>query len=154
MFGRTSQIAGSGAVRSLVADAFATALILIAILLLVFGGAAVARPKLTYAGGKVVALSNLSSDEGCLPAKLTGRIAKREFGRDGLYLQSVVIEEPSGQRSFINVEDGYRTLDAATNGAVKQSLETILTVGRKVSLRVLACGAAARMLTLDAVRPL
>lgn len=151
---QTSQRAADGVLRSVVADAFATALVSLAILLLVFGSAALARPKLTYAAGKVAALSNLSTDEGCLPAKLTGRVVKREFGRDGLYLQSVVLEEKSGQRTFINVEDGYRTLDAATNGAVKQSLETMLAVGRPVALRVLGCGAAARMLTLDAVRPL
>ncbi|MBB2961556.1 hypothetical protein [Methylobacterium sp. R2-1] len=151
---QTSGIAGDRILRSVVADAFATALIVLAILLLVLGGAALARPKLTYAAGKVVGMSNLSTDEGCLPATMTGRVVKREFGRDGLYLQSVVVEEKSGQRSFINVEDGYRNLDAATNGAVKHALETILTAGRKVSLRVLGCGAAARQLTLDAVRPI
>lgn len=154
MSSRTPQMDGDGVLRAIVANALANALIVLAILILVFGGAALARPKLTYAGGKVVGLSNLSTDEGCLPAKLTGRIVKRGFGRDGLYLESVVLEEKSGQRSFINVEDGYRNLDAATNGAVKQSLETMLAVGQKVSLRVLGCGAAARMLTLDAVRPL
>ncbi len=154
MPGQRSQMAEASVLRSLVADAFATALIVLAILLLVFGGAALAGPKLAYAGGKVVGLSDLSTDEGCLPARMAGRIAKREFGRDGLYLQSIIVEEKSGQRSFNNVEDGYRNLDAATNSAVKHSLETILAIGRKVSLRVLGCGAAARQLTLDAVRPL
>lgn len=154
MSSHTSQTAGAGVLRAIVANAFANALIVLAILLLVFGGAALARPKLTYAAGKVVGLSNPSTDEGCLPATLTGRVVKRAFGRDGLYLESVIVEEKSGQRTFINVEDGYRNLDAATNGAVKQSLETMLSVGMSVSLRVLGCGAAARMLTLDAVRPL
>ncbi|AMB43533.1 MULTISPECIES: hypothetical protein [Methylobacteriaceae] len=154
MSGRTSQTAADGLLRSVVADALASILIVLAILLLVFGGAALAQPKLTYAAGKVVGLSNLSTDEGCLPAKLTGRVVKRAFGRDGLYLESVILEEKSGQRTFINVEDGYRTLDAATNGAVKQSLETMLSAGKTVSVRVLGCGAAARTLTLDAVRPL
>lgn len=154
MSGRTSQTAADGLLRSVVADALASILIVLAILLLVFGGAALARPKLIDAAGKVVGLSNLSTDEGCLPAKLTGRVVKRAFGRDGLYLESVILEEKSGQRTFINVEDGYRTLDAATNGAVKQSLETMLSVGKTVSVRVLGCGAAARTLTLDAVRPL
>ncbi len=133
MSSHTTQSTGDGVLRAVVANALANALIVLAILLLVLGGAALARPKLTYAGGKVV---------------------KRAFGRDGLYLESVILEEKSGQRTFINVEDGYRNLDAATNGAVKQSLETILAVGRGVSLRVLGCGAAARTLTLDAVRPL
>jgi len=154
MPGRTSQTTADGVLRSLVADALASALIVLAILLLVFGGTALARPKLTYEAGKVVGLSNLSTDEGCLPANLAGRVAKRAFGRDGLYLESVIIEEKSGQRSFINVEDGYRNFDAATKGAVKHSLETLLSVGKSVSLRVLGCGAAARTLTLDAVRPL
>ena len=58
---------------------FWEAVIVLAILLLVLGGAALARPKLTYAGGKVVGLSNLSTDEGCLPAKLTGKVVKREL---------------------------------------------------------------------------
>jgi hypothetical protein len=154
MSSHTTQSTGDGVLSAVVANALANALIVLAILLLVLGGAALARPKLTYAGGKVVGLSDLSTDEGCLPAKLTGKVVKRNFGRDGLYLESVILEEKSGQRTFINVEDGYRNLDAATNGAVKQSLETILAVGRGVSLRVLGCGAAARTLTLDAVRPL
>jgi len=154
MSGRTSQTAADGVLRSVVADALASALIVLAILLLVFGGTALARPKLTYEAGKVVGLRNLSTDEGCLPAKMAGRVVKRAFGRDGLYLESVILEEKSGQRTFINIEDGDRNLDAATNGAVKQSFETMLSVGKPVSLRVLGCGAAARMLSLDAVRSL
>ncbi len=154
MPGQTSHSAADGVLRSVVADAFATVLIAVAILLLVLGGVALAAPKLSHAAGKVVGLSNLSTDEGCLPAKMTGRVVKREFGRDGLYLQAVIVEEKSGQRTFINIEDGYRNLDAASNSSVKHALETILTVGRPVALRVLGCGAAARQLTLDAVRPL
>ncbi len=154
MPGRTSHSAADGVLRSVVADAFATVLIALAILLLVLGGVALAAPKLSHAAGKVVGLSNLSTDEGCLPAKMTGRFVKREFGRDGLHLQAVVVEEKSGQWTFINIEDGYRSLDAATNASVEHAVETILPVGRPVALRVLGCGAAARQLTLDAVRPL
>ncbi|KQQ27147.1 hypothetical protein ASF53_19815 [Methylobacterium sp. Leaf123] len=154
MPGRTSQTAANGVLRSVVADALASALILLAILLLVFGGAVLARPKLTYDAGKAFGLSHLATDEGCRSAKLAGRVVKRAFSRDELSLESVILEEQSGQWTFINVEDGYRTLDAATNGAVNHSLETLLSVGKPVSLRILGCGAAARTLTLDAVRPL
>ncbi len=45
---------------------------------------------------------------------MSGTVLKRAFGRDGLFLQSVVVEERSGQRSDIIVDDGYRSLDAAS----------------------------------------
>lgn len=140
--------------RSLIAHAIVDGLILVAIALLLLAGPALAKPALTASGGTVIALSNLASDEGCQPARMSGTVLKRAFGRDGLFLQSVVVEERSGQRSVINVDDGYRSLDAASSGAVKQALDTLLTVGRKVSLRVLGCGAAGRTLSLDAVKPL
>lgn len=51
----------------------------------------------------VVSISNLYLDRNCSSEKTVGRITKREFAKDGLTLNGVVIEEPDGNRTYVNV---------------------------------------------------
>jgi hypothetical protein len=111
------------------------------------------RYTLDPSGRTVVSLSNLSDAEDCYPAKLKGKVAKRTFDARGINLESLVIEEPNGSRSFINGNSNHGD-DAATMGTVKRGLETLLKVGRRVEIGVYACGAAGRVQMLNAVRAL
>jgi hypothetical protein len=75
------------------------------------------RYTLDPSGRTVVSLSNLSDAEDCYPAKLKGKVAKRTFDARGINLESLVIEEPNGSRSFINGNSNHGD-DAATMGTV------------------------------------
>jgi hypothetical protein len=55
---------------------------------------------LDKSGSTVVSLSNLYPDQNCSAEKTTGKIAKREFAKDGLSLSGVVIEEADGSREY------------------------------------------------------
>lgn len=112
-----------------------------------------APPKVTMAssGRRVVALTNLTSGEGCLPAVVKGKVVKRDFEPNGLFLSGVVIEEAGGERTFVNAGDNRGT-DAATIGLVKQGLETMLRIGNRVTIGVMGCGAAGRVLKMKSLR--
>lgn len=116
--------------------------------------AAVAAPVQfrTGPGNKVVAVSNLVPRDGCVPSRMRGRVAKREFNGTGLYLSGIVLENADGSRTFVNVDSEYAGADAVSAARVKGALETLLTVGRRVDLGVFACGAAGRVLTIHSVR--
>lgn len=120
----------------------------------VSSGPTLSAPRLTTSAGKVTAITGLSTDEGCFSTKISGTVVKRQFTSDGLYLNGVVVEEKSGERSFVNVDDNYKQSGAAMLGNVKRTVETMLNIGKRVSLGLTACGAAGRMLTIDSIKPI
>jgi hypothetical protein len=101
---------------------------------------------------KVIALSNLTSDNDCSGGQETGKIVKREFGKDGLNLIGVVIEQPDGSREFINVEVDLDKTDNVTRSWVMKGLQSLLAEGRSVQIDVRLCGAAGRVKMIDAIR--
>ena len=74
------------------------------------------------------------------------------FGDNGLELTGLVVEKPDGSRVHINVDPLPATLDSVTRGWVISGLHTLLAEGREASLGVKACGAAGRVLMVQAVR--
>ena len=107
---------------------------------------------------KVVALSNLS--KGCDPPQgksfsLAGKIAKVNFDNQGLIVQNFVLEEDNGERSLINV-DPISIDDPGMNmvslGWIVQGLQTLLRPNLYIQGSAFACGAAGRVLLLDAIQ--
>lgn len=104
------------------------------------------------AKGNVIALGNLTSGLDCLPDRLSGRVVKRTFNDDGILLQSFVLEYPEGERDFINVSiDHLGASNMVTVGHVVQGLQRLVREGRVVDIAAQRCGAAGRVLYLDAV---
>jgi hypothetical protein len=68
-------------------------------------------------------------------------------------LNGVTVEEASGRRTFINVDVNTAELAMYQIGWVNEGLTTLLRQGARVSLVVKLCGAAGRVIVLDAVRP-
>lgn len=101
---------------------------------------------------KVIALSNLSSDRDCTNGQEAGKIIKREFSKDGLKMTGIVLEEPDGSRGFVNIDVSLDKLDNATRSWVVKGLQTLLAEGRSVKLSVKLCGAAGRVMMIDAIR--
>lgn len=124
-------------------------------------GEAIAEPpfaqmpayELNPSAARVVRMYNLSPGD-CHPSAISGRAIKREFDRTGLALVGFVIETPSGERSYININQ--TALDAAFVGLASRGwfltgLQTLLSEGRDVGLGVRLCGASGRVVMLDAV---
>jgi hypothetical protein len=109
------------------------------------------RYQVDAAASKVIALSNLSSD--CSPGgSLTGKIVHREFAKDGLSVTGFVIEAADGTRTFVNVDVDLNNSDQVTRSWVMKGLQTLLVEGRSTEIGFRACGAAGRVLELDAAR--
>lgn len=117
-------------------------------------GAQAPSYQLDASGSRVVRLSNLTPGEGCHPSATFGRVVRRHFDKTGLIVLGVVVEEPSGDRSFINVDqsaiDASR-LGLATRGWILMGLSTLLREDQEVRLGVKLCGAAGRVVVLDDV---
>jgi hypothetical protein len=64
---------------------------------------------------KVISLSNLFPSQDCTPRGSTaGKIARREFSKDGLKITGVVIEQSDGTREFVNVDVNLDNSDMVT----------------------------------------
>ena len=102
---------------------------------------------------KVVSLANLYSSQDCTPNGTTaGKIARREFGKDGLKITGVVVEQPDGTREFVNVDVDLSKSDMVTTSWVMKGLQTLLAEGRSVQIDLRLCGAAGRVEMIDAIR--
>jgi hypothetical protein len=107
---------------------------------------------LDKSGSTVVSLSNLYPDRNCSAETTKGKIAKREFSKDGLSLSGVVIEESDGNREYVNVGFELDKVDAVTKSWMMRGLHTLLAEGRSVEADIMACGASGRMKMLNAIR--
>lgn len=130
--------------------AFASAAILSATL---EGAYAEPHYRLDSKQERVLELSNLSPRSDCQPALAGGRVVKRNFDKQGIWLTSLTIEEKSGARTYINVDEvalSDASMVAKSWAAI--GLQTLIREGRTVNLGVRLCGAAGRVIMLDAVR--
>jgi hypothetical protein len=101
----------------------------------------------------VLAVSNLYTDNTCAPlAPQKGTVVKRNFDTDGIAITGFVLEEPDGTREFINVSLALDNADMVTRGWVMRGVQTLLAIGRTTVVAIKACGAAGRVLQLDAAR--
>ena len=101
---------------------------------------------------RVLSLSGLAADPDCHPGMLSGRVAARQFDRRGTGLTGITIEDRSGRRIFVNVDVKTDDLGMYQIAWINEGLTTLLRQDARVSLTVKLCGAAGRMMFLDAVR--
>lgn len=112
------------------------------------------RYKLDPSSSRVLEITNLGGTEGCVPAKVQGRVVARDFDKRGTAIKGVTVEEKDGSRTFVNVDDlPKESMSMVDIGWVNSGLQTLLKQGNRVSLGVGACGAAGRVMVLDSVRP-
>jgi hypothetical protein len=107
--------------------------------------------RLDSSGLQVISLFNLSPGE-CFATSISGRIVKREFDARGVVPSGVSVEVPSGERSFINIDQyALAQLSNVARSWIITSLQTLLNEGREVTLGIKLCGAGGRVAYLDAV---
>ncbi|GHE69966.1 hypothetical protein GCM10019059_32150 [Camelimonas fluminis] len=115
---------------------------------------ALAEIKVDFSGKTPVAASGLSSQGTCIPVSLKGKVATRTFDKGGVAMQSVVIEERSGGRHFLNVDTAeIAEASMADRSNANRALQILLKDGANVRVKAFACGAAGRVLMLESVRP-
>lgn len=116
---------------------------------------ALARPSYTLDRTKsdVVRLSGLGDEQGaCARTRFSGRVAQRRFDPAiGTKLTGITIESRDGTRDFINVEIPAGT-EAFDQRWIAQGLQKLTTEGRRVTVAVLGCGAAGRVMYLDGIQ--
>jgi predicted aspartyl protease len=88
-------------------------------------------------------------------SSLEGKIVKRNFDASGLNIVGIVIEEPSGERLFVNI-DAFQNLekdnvDLADRGWIVKGLQTLLRQGTSISAEAQLCGASGHVMMLDGV---
>lgn len=104
---------------------------------------------------RVVEISNLSAHTDvtqCHPDDFEGRIVKRDFDRRGTVPTGILVEAEDGERTFINIDINTEKLGLFITRWIVPGLQRITREGNKVSLTVMACGAAGRFFYLDAIR--
>lgn len=107
----------------------------------------------SFSGTNPVAITGLTDENGCFPAKLAGRIVKRTFDANAIKVSSIVVEERSGERTFVNIDTNK--LDKADNASLSNAIrgmQVLLKEGNRISAGIYACGAAGRVIMLDSVR--
>jgi hypothetical protein len=69
-------------------------------------------------------------------------------------LTEITLEEPSGERTLINVDAkmALQTASRVTSGWVTSGLQILSKVGRSALVQVRPCGAAGRFLYLHEIR--
>jgi S1-C subfamily serine protease len=107
--------------------------------------------RLDSSGLQVVSLFNLSPGQ-CYATSISGRIVKREFDARGVVPTGVAVEVPSGERSFINIDQyAFAQLSNVARAWIITGLQRLLNEGREVTLGIKLCGAGGRVAYLDAV---
>jgi hypothetical protein len=84
---------------------------------------------------------------------LSGIVVRRAFAPNAIDLDGVVIEEESGERTFININDLPTDISMVERRWVVQGLQKMLKKGRRVTIFFWACGAAGRVLDADRILP-
>lgn len=115
------------------------------------GAGAEPKYRLNKSETRVTALSGLSSGGMCQPFEMTGRITDRKF--EGPRVVGFTVADKAGVRSYINIEPiNLDNADMVTIGWINQGLQQMTREGSRVRLRIDACGAAGRVMILDAIR--
>jgi len=116
-------------------------------------GPIVATEHYKASGGRVVEVFKLSSE--CGPGAgldaMSGKVAQTNFASDDVTINGVVLEQPDGERSYINVEIPS-DISISEVKMVLQGLHSILREGQTVSCKMRRCGAAGRVMVLESVK--
>jgi hypothetical protein len=118
------------------------------------GGAAHAAVQFTQDHqGVTTAIRGLHVDNTCGLRPMAGKVVKRTFNSDEIMPTGFVLEGSDGTRTFINIDiDGADDWDEATRRAVYPGLQRLTKPGRMVRGRMLACGAAGGVFSVETVR--
>ena len=92
-----------------------------------------------------------ATNDSCHPDQFGGRVAKRKFDESGLIITGAVLEFDDGTRQFVNIEVDTEVMAPIQTGWVVPGLQKLFKEGRDVSLKLYRCGAAGRVLYVDAV---
>ncbi len=126
-----------------------------AVLFSTLQAASAVEPRARFSGNNPTSVSGLVEQDGCFPAQFSGKVVRREFAKNGVVLNSITLEQPNGERTFVNVEsDTLDKADAVTRADAIRAMQILLREGARVRVRVYACGAAGRVLMLEGVTPL
>lgn len=130
---------------------------LVSLALLAVGASpTIAGPSYRLDAGRerVAEVSGLEDGSECVraPRPLVGRIVRRSFDREGVLLAGVVVEDPTGQRTALNVAIGERDLSMVDRGYIVSGLQGLSKVGSPVRVLYTLCGAAGRVMMIDAIR--
>lgn len=128
--------------------------IVIASLVLAAASAALAGPiEAKFSGANPIALYGLSDEGTCIPDRISGRVVKRVFDDGGFKMKGAVIEQQSGERTYLNIDtDKISKASAAEMGNANRGLQILLNEGNRVTLGIFACGAAGRVMMIDSVQ--
>ena len=102
----------------------------------------------------VLEIWNLSPDMDCFRSELDGSVVAQEFYNRGTIVTGFTVQPPRGTRQYVNVETKPNEWDRLTTGWVMQGLEQMTARGSRVRLMVKYCGAAGRVVYLEAIRRL
>jgi hypothetical protein len=104
-------------------------------------------------GGRVFEVFKLSSDCDSHAAfdSMSGKVAQTNFENDGVTINGVVLEQPDGERSYINIEIPS-DISISEVKMVIQGLHSILRQGQTVTCEMRRCGAAGRVMVLESVK--
>jgi hypothetical protein len=98
------------------------------------------------------ALSNLSSGEGCFPARAAGTVVAVSYDEKQIIPVDFTLEEKTGDRTLINIDTPeLRKASRVSQGWVVQGLQRMIREGRWVDLGIKLCGASGRVVMLDAI---
>jgi hypothetical protein len=112
-------------------------------------GSAYAELRFQRNGNDVVGIFDLYSDASCKLRPLHGKVVQRRFEDDAMTIKGFVVERSDGTRDYVNVSLPDESM-FNTNLAI-YGLQRLIRQGRIVQGRVLCCGAAGRVGTLEAI---
>ncbi|TPI31516.1 hypothetical protein FJ414_23445 [Mesorhizobium sp. B3-1-6] len=109
--------------------------------------------KLNKAMTAAVALSNLSPGGACVAGRASGRIVAVRYNEMQTVPVLFTIAEKSGERTLINIDvDELQNASMLAQGWVVPALQKMVRKGRTVNLGIKLCGAAGRVIMLDAIK--
>jgi anti-anti-sigma regulatory factor len=110
------------------------------------------RYRLDKSERNVIAISNITDQQGCTQNRLSGVITTRSFSRNSTSLSSVTVETKNGERSYIVVDlSDVSVMSMADASWINTGLQTLTKIGGKVKIEFLMCGAAGRVWYLKSI---
>jgi hypothetical protein len=98
--------------------------------------------------GKIVSMSNLSPAKDCSPMVLRGRVSDLTFEQEAV--RGFTLNQKGGEQ-YINVPALYNFPDPRQKAIARDGYSALIRDGRNVTIKALFCGAAGRIVKMDAI---
>lgn len=98
--------------------------------------------------GAIVSMANLSPAKDCSPMVLRGRVSNLTFEQGELH--GYTLSQKGGEQ-YINVPALYYFPDPRQKAIARDGYASLIRDGRNVKIRALFCGAAGRIVKMDAI---